>query len=197
MKSFTYIVVLSATALFAFLAPLRGENGGRRIERVPTLSLKTNILVMPVANLGFEAGFGNWSLDVPVAYSPYSIKDNFTVKVLGVQPELRFWFRQGRRTGHFIGVHSHIAAFNVRIGDGNRYQDPDRPMWGLGVSYGYSLPLGKNSPWGVEFTLGLGYADIAYDVYDGIPNGRFLYTDRKDWLGPTRAGISIWYRFDL
>jgi hypothetical protein len=66
----------------------------------------------------------------------------------------------------------------------------------VGLSYGYALPLGKNTGWGVEFTVGLGYMNIVYDVYEGVFNGKYLRTETMNYWGPTRLGIDISYRID-
>lgn len=81
-------------------------------------AVKTNaaLLGATVVNLGFEAGFCNGlSLDIPVLYSPYTVKDNYKLKVLAVQPELRYWLDRPFR-GHFFGLHAHLGWFNVAVG---------------------------------------------------------------------------------
>jgi hypothetical protein len=96
--------------------------------------------------------------------------------------------------GHFVGVHVPVAGFNVQLNDDYRYQDPNRAMWGIGVSYGYAMSLGENQKWGVEFTVGVGYMDVEYDVFEGCYNGKLLRTERKNYFGPTRLGINFTYR---
>lgn len=50
--------------------------------------------------------------------------------------------------GHFIGLHTHVAGFNVAINDKARYQDPNHALWGMGLSYGYAFSWGKDNRWG-------------------------------------------------
>ena len=88
-----------------------------------------------------------------------------------------------------------VAGFNIQLGD-KRYQDPNRALWGVGVSYGYAMPLGKDTNWGVEFTVGLGYMNVVYDIYEGVENGKYLRTQRMNYWGPTRVGVDFSYRFD-
>ena len=103
------------------------------------------------------------------------------------QGDARFW---GRR--------SPVLFPNVgRVwNDKYRYQDPNHAIWGIGVSYGYAMPLGKNKRWGVEFTIGLGYMDVTYDVYEGVHNGKYLRTETVNYWGPTRLGVNFSYRID-
>ena len=159
-------------------------------------AVKTNaaLLGATVANLGFEAGFCNGlSLDIPVLYSPYTVKDNYKLKVLAVQPELRYWLDRPFR-GHFFGLHAHLGWFNVAVDDDWRYQSRgDSPLWGFGVSYGYALLL--NGHWGLEFTLGAGYAHIPYEKYYNVYNGAQCGSGIKNYWGITRAGITLVYKF--
>lgn len=67
--------------------------------RCQFVALKTNLaaLGLLVANLGVEFSFGRgFSLDLPFYYSPYDITSTFRVRVLGTQPELRYWLNRDR-----------------------------------------------------------------------------------------------------
>ena len=57
--------------------------------------------------------------------------------------------------------------------------------------------MSKKRNWIVEFTLGVGYMNIKYDVYEGVHNGKYLRTETMNYFGPTRLGINIAYRFDI
>lgn len=169
--------------------------------RTPLLSIKNNLLedAALVINLGAEVRITpRLSFDVMGHYSPY---DYFTdvrkIRVFAIQPEIRYWWGESLVKGHFIGLHAPIAGFNVQLNDKYRYQDPNHAIWGLGLSYGYAMPLGKKGNWGIEFTIGVGYMDIKYDVYEGVTNGRYLRTETRNYIGPTRLGIDISYRIDM
>lgn len=169
--------------------------------RVPLMSIKNNLLedAALVINLGAEFRITKrLSFDVMGHYSPY---DYFTdvrkIRVFAIQPEIRYWWGESLVKGHFIGLHAPIAGFNVQLNDKYRYQDPNHAIWGLGLSYGYAMPLGKKGNWGIEFTIGVGYMDIKYDVYEGVTNGRYLRTETRNYIGPTRLGIDISYRIDM
>ena len=87
-------------------------------------------------------------------------------------------------------------GFNVQLSDRYRYQDPNHASWGVGLSYGYAMPLGRSKRWGVEFTIGLGYMDVTYDVYEGRCNGKYLRKEKISYVGPTRLGVNFSYRID-
>ena len=78
-------------------------------------AIKTNLLgdLALCANLGFEVElWPHWSLDVPVWYSPYDITDRWRIRLLAVQPEMRYWLKDVGK-GHYFGVHTTVAGFNV------------------------------------------------------------------------------------
>ena len=170
-------------------------------RRVPLMNIKINALAAGalIANLGFEFRLApRWSFDVIGHYSPYDyFKYDRKSRVFAIQPELRFWWGESLIKGHFIGIHVPVAGFNIQLNDKFRYQDPNHALWGVGLSYGYAMPLGKNTNWGVEFTIGFGYMDITYDVYEGVYNGKYLRTETKNYVGLTRLGIDFSYRFNM
>lgn len=158
-------------------------------------AVKTNVayLAATVANLGIEYSFGeHYSIDLPVIYSPYTVSRDFRLRFLAVQPEFRYWLRKPLQ-GHFFGVHLNMGAFNVAVNSNTRYQSPDG-FYGVGISYGYVLPIARH--WAAEFTLGAGYVYTKYDSYYNIPNGALLERGiRYNYWGLTKVGISLSYRF--
>ena len=107
----------------------------------PALMVKSNALMLATTtfNVGLEYRISRrLSLDVPLLISPYTISERYRIRTWGVQPELRYWpgrFAMPLAKGHFIGLHAHVSAFNVAGGD-RRYQDPNRALWGVGLSWG-------------------------------------------------------------
>lgn len=166
------------------------------VKRISRFALKTNIAALGagVANLGAEFRIGrNMSFELPVMFSPYTIKSDYRIRVFSVQPEYRFWFSE-TFSKHFIGIHGSGAFFNVALDKTNRYQNSyERPLWGAGLSYGYFLQLGSHC--GFEFTLGAGYAHIDYNVYHNTPNGEMYDNGTKEYWGLTKLGINFVYRF--
>jgi len=162
-------------------------------------ALKTNLaaLGLLVANLGVEFSFGRgFSLDLPFYYSPYDITSKFRVRVLGTQPELRYWLNSDRPgTGHFFGINGTVAGFNISFPHTRRFQDPEHALWGAGLSYGYALNFGKEKHWGLEFNIGLGYMNYHLDSFDNVYNGKLLSTGKKNYWGITRVGISLTYKW--
>ncbi|NDV80607.1 DUF3575 domain-containing protein [Bacteroides sp. 51] len=162
--------------------------------------VKSNLLydATTTLNLGMEFGLSHkWTLDVPVNYNPWSLSDGARLRHLGVQPEARYWFCE-RFRNTFIGFHAHYAWFNVgRLPDWsfisfnmqeNRYQGH---LFGGGVSIGHSWLLSNR--WSLEASVGLGYAHILYDKYPCDECATKLKSDHRNYLGPTKAAISLIY----
>lgn len=167
-------------------------------KRFPSVALKTNIALLGigVTNLGVEFKLKErLSLDVPFIYSPYTIHRNWNIRILAIQPEFRYWLTEAM-SGHFFGAYGHIGFFNVAFNDRNRYQDKngDTPAWGLGVGYGYSLPLSDKL--GFQFNVGVGFTQFRYDSYYNVPNGAKHDTSIKNYWGISRLGVSFYYVFN-
>lgn len=164
------------------------------------VAVKSNLLYDATAtfNLGVELGLARkWTLDVPVNVNPWKFSDGMRLRHWGIQPEVRYWFcERFRRT--FIGLHAHYADFNVgslphwsfisKNMQQNRYEGH---LYGAGISIGHAWILKKR--WGIEATLGLGYARIVYDKYPCAVCGTRLKSGNRDYFGPTKVGISLIY----
>ena len=202
-----HISLLLATLLAVVMlpAPLSAQDYEYDVAEeepcVPLMNIKTNALevAMLVANLGVEFRITpRVSFDMIWHYSPYDyfVSDR-KLRLDAIEPELRFWWGEALVKGHFVGLHLPVAGFNIQLNDKFRYQDPNHALCGVGISYGYAMPLGRRGNWGVEFTVGVGYVDVKYDVYSGKCNGAYLRTDRRNYFGITRLGVDISYRIDM
>lgn len=170
------------------------------------LGLKTNLFadaVLP-ANLGMEVELAkHFSLDVTGGFSQTNVvfpcEDT---RVYGFTPEIRYWPKKALRKGHFFGLHSNVVWYTSRWSDGLIYQNiSDRdPAWSVGLTYGYLLGIGKNDRWGLEFYLGAGYGHYVQKVGQWNADDTAWYkvdVQDKRYLGLTRAGINLIYRFDM
>ncbi len=156
--------------------------------------MKTNIAYYAgaVANLGVEVQLSrHFSLDMPVNLSLWDMTLQHGLRLVLFQPEARYWFGNAGN-GHFLGIHAHVAGFNVKWED-TRYQSKDLPLLGAGLSYGYSLRMSDH--WNFEFTLGAGYAYIRYDTFYNIDNGAQTGSGIYNYFGLTKLGLSLVYSF--
>lgn len=73
------------------------------------VGVKTNLVMdaMKIINLGAEVGLSKkLTLDLYANYNPWKYKDQKMMKMLAIQPELRYWFCD-KFNGHFVGFHVH------------------------------------------------------------------------------------------
>lgn len=158
------------------------------------VAVKTNMAywAVAVANLSADVQLhGHVSLELPLDWSLWDIGQEHGLRLVLFQPEARWW-TSGVGEGHFVGVHAHVGAFNVKWRD-SRYQSAGRPLLGAGLTYGYSLPFSGH--WGAEFLIGAGYANMKYDEFYNIRNGAKNSAGKRNYLGLTKLGVSLVYRF--
>lgn len=185
--------LLLLLSLLCCCAWLLAQTAERR--HTPSFALKSNIAYDAVGSFNLGAEFRvspRLTLDVPLVYNPLSFSDNRKWKHFLFQPELRWWSCEPFN-GHFFGLHTHYAFYNVG-GVGSRWMKDYRfEGWlaGLGISYGYQWLL--SSRWSLEASVGVGYAYMDYDRYLCRKCGAFRARDKMNYFGPTKAAISLIY----
>ena len=158
------------------------------------VAIKTNAVYWAgaIANIAAEVKLHKHvSLELPLDFSLWDIEREHGVRLVLFQPEARWWMK-GVGEGHFVGVHAHVGAFNVKWNE-DRYQVAGRPLLGAGLTYGYSLSFDEH--WGAEFLIGAGYANMKYDRFYNIDNGAKFDAGTYNYWGVTRVGASLVYRF--
>lgn len=170
-------------------------------EQVRLIRIKNNLVLSGalIFNVAVEVSLnGRFSINMPLAWSPYTIGRNWRLRTFALMPEFRWWLKEGW-TGHFLGAQAHMAFFNISTvaNRKERYQDRDgrHPLVGVGVNYGYAMPLSRDGAWGVEFMLGVGYAYLDWDVFYNIDNGAKHGAGTRHYFGLTQAGVNFSYRF--
>lgn len=182
------------------------------------MGFKTNLLAdaIVVPTLGWEIQLGRKvSLDLQGFYTnfnTFNVMDSHT-NVYGFSPEIRFWpAGKTMRKGQFVGFHARCAWYTLQWTDGLLYQNgPDNvwegsyhnagnstPAWSAGMTYGYSLGFGKKGHWGLEFLVGIGYANYKQNIA-AYNNGIWELVEHQDkhHFGITRAGVNLTYRFSV
>lgn len=186
--------ILILCIIYAFVNCISAQVNEKK-PHLPVFAIKTNALYWATTtpNLGIEIGLSDkFTLDVSGNYNPWSFSDNKKIKHWLVQPELRLWTCE-RFNGHFFGLHAHYAEYNVggikMLGlDNRRYQGN---LYGAGISYGYHWILNKR--FSIEATIGVGYAYLDYDKYPCGTCGSKLKSGHRNYIGPTKAGLSLVY----
>lgn len=164
------------------------------------IAVKTNLLygaVALAANLSAEIGVGR-KTTFELAYGVNNwnkYNDDNRKKIHWyVRPEFRYW-TCNRFEGHFFGVHGFYWQYNVSQhyvpGMFERDFQYEGNAFGLGLTYGYHLPISKN--WGVEFSAGLGIAFMKYDKYECARCGDIIGNFNKTYFGLTGLAVKIVY----
>lgn len=188
-------------------------------EKVTIAALKTNLLydAVTVFNAELEVPIGErFSIMVEDVFPWWTWgpnKKKFALQMweMGVEP--RWWFapthRRGgtnlssapssksqthsrdRLTGHFIGLYAMSAAYDFQNNFDICYQGE---YWSAGLTYGFSMPIGKVL--NMEFSASLGFLRSAYRHYQPDPSYEHLYEDifnvgKFSYFGPTKLKVSL------
>lgn len=189
--------ILSAILLISTFIP-HGSLAAEEAFRPKRFAVKTNLAEAGAGIANIEAEIrtsDRTSVALPVAYSPYSIRKDYSLKMLSFQPEFRYWTSQSMK-GHFFGAHATVGWFNIAVDRRNRYQSPkDRPAAGAGITYGYCLDILPELAF--EFSVGFGYLNIGYESFYNISNGALNGKGTINYWGIDKVNIGIIYRFNL
>ena len=168
--------------------------------RRPLFLLKTNMLydIAAVPNIGVEIPVGkHWSVEADWMSAWWSKDSRHRYwRVYGGDLEVRRWFPARADagmslSGHHLGLYGQMLTYDFEWG--GKGQLGDRWSWGAGLSYGYSLPIGKY--FNIDFTVGAGYLQGEYMEYHP-EDGCYVWdsTHIRKWFGPTKAEISLaWF----
>lgn len=143
--------------LFSFLFLLLVGTQSLRAQQV---AVKTNGLMFlsGVPNLGCELVVGERSsvdLSFYGGYKPYGTD----IKIIGVQPEYRYWFNGRPMVREYIGIAALATNYDIHWKD--KIYDGDAV--GIGITMGYSMVLGKR--FNLEFSAGFGAVYFRHQQY--------------------------------
>lgn len=160
------------------------------------MALKTNMLydVALVPNIGIEFYLGKgWTIGGNWMYAWWnSDKHKRYWRIYGGELDVRKYF--GRKaeekplTGHHLGLYGQMLTYDFELGKTGYLGD--RWSWGVGIEYGYSLPIARRL--NIDFSIGIGYLGGEYKVYLPIDT-HYVWqeTRQRHWFGPTKAEISL------
>lgn len=196
----------SGVALYLFLYPVPMDPPTPPTPPEPEpepkpfyMNLKTNLLydAATVPNLGVEFYLGkNWSLSVMAGFAWWNFKkSHMWIRDHGVEIEARKWFgalaEQKPLQGHHIGPYVMAQTYDFQLAGKLPKLDIDDPLKGFGyqskfsagagVSYGYSLPIGKRL--NLDFEVGLGF--LIGKGYEYKTNTHGYTLDQNDPEGRT------------
>lgn len=175
------------------------------------VAIKNNLVydALLTPNLSLEFSLGEkWTLDTQVGmnfffYENDPTADGYKTRKWShwlVQPEIRYWACE-RFNGWFLGLHAHggqmnVGGINIPFILQNKHKEMkahryEGYFYGGGISAGYHWILSDR--FSLEAALGIGYAHVRYDKFKCTACGQRTGKGGADYLGPTRAALSIIY----
>ena len=165
-------------------------------SQAQTFSINTDVamLALQTYNIGAEMTIGNRStlgLSVFGNNKPYFHKE---MRMVGVQPEYRYYFGGRPLYHHFVGVGLLAASYNMAWGNKNY----SGTAWGGGLTFGYVFSLTNRLSIDAHAGVGLVFSHHRESFEDGsnllLKNG----TETKDGflsykILPTKIGITLSY----
>lgn len=159
------------------------------------IAIKTNglILAAMAPNAGCEFVVGERSSIDLSAFGSVNIYGN-KAKILGFQPEYRYWFNGRPMTREYVGIAALGTTYDITWGE----QVYKGDAFGAGITFGYALNLNKRL--NVEFYGGFGavyfnqkqhYKTDNLDDY--VENGVTQANANGYKLLPIKLGVSISY----
>jgi len=172
-----------------------------KLRQTPNFALKTNVLhdLTTSMNLGLEVKLHRkFTLDLPATLNPwtYNKLENTKFKFFLFQPALRYWNCEAFN-GHFFSIHGHYAFFNVGHMPSPPFPETmnlhrfEGELLGAGISYGYHWLISPR--WSFEAEIGAGFARLWYDKYPCHTCAKLITSEKKNYLGVTRAGLTFIY----
>jgi hypothetical protein len=192
---------VALTALIAIQAMAGTAQTPYKLNKdVAAVQLRTNgiydLLASPNIGIEIQTDLGlAWELDYTGAWWNSYTRNRFWSNYI-FQTELRYYLDHKHQDtpyfGHHVGVYGQMATYDFEFGEsGKLCRDLDK-TYAFGISYGYTLPLSRN--FSLDLTLGLGYFDTKYDVYEPYQYGyKRKETRQMKWYGPTKVEASfVW-----
>ena len=167
-------------------------------------ALKTNLLFDAVTALNFEVEVPigkRFSVMVEDVFPWWETGNKYCFQLWEMGVEGRFWFKPWKSIGTeklrglFVGPYVMSGKYDFQFDKSINYQGE---FWSVGLTAGYSLPLGKKKWGNLEFSLSLGYLQSPYRHY--LPTDdyvKLIHDPALDgtfydiFLYPTKAKISL------
>lgn len=171
--------------------PVRSASG-------PRFFMTTNLLydAALTPNIGIGVCFGErFTIFADWMHAWWSNREKRRYwRIYGGDIEARVQLGHGRSdnplSGHRVGVYASLVTHDFQFGRTRTGVMADKYNYAAGLSYGYSLPVGRRL--NLDFSIGVGYAWGRY-MKQHLEDDHDVWqsTHSKRWFGPTRAEIGL------
>lgn len=171
--------------------PVRSASG-------PRFFMTTNLLydAALTPNIGIGVCFGErFTIFADWMHAWWSNREKRRYwRIYGGDIEARVQLGHGRSdnplSGHRVGVYASLVTYDFQFGRTRTGVMADKYNYAAGLSYGYSLPVGRRL--NLDFSIGVGYAWGRY-MKQHLEDDHDVWqsTHSKRWFGPTRAEIGL------
>lgn len=185
------------------------SNNTNSSNRRTIMAVKSNLLydALTLINCSVELPIGDKFSALVYSQFPWwkwgEADNEYCVRFLSLGAEGRWWFaprpqpatvkrqERDRLVGHFVGVYAESGMWDFQF---KRNICRQGEFWSVGVSYGYSMPIGRRL--NMEFSLSVGYASIPYRGYTPSTDYEILWRDNENvgcwgYIGPTKVQVSL------
>jgi hypothetical protein len=169
------------------------------------VELKTNLLYLATStpNIGVEWKMNrHYTASLMAAYNPFRFAQYADANGNTVNPKLHHWLASAETRywfcESFLGWNVGINVFGGEYNAGGirfipALKERRYKGWatGAGLTVGYQFPLSMR--WSLDFSAGLGYLYTRYNRYSCYACGDRQGQYKRNYLGPTKAAISLVY----
>lgn len=133
-----------------------------------------------------------WQLDYIGAWWNSPSNNRFYSNYM-FQTELRYYLDNNTHMPyhkHHVGVYGLMATYDFEFGGKGRMSRDLDFTFGIGISYGYAWVLSQH--WNIDVTVGIGYLQSKYDIYNPTTEGYLKdETRRQKFWGPTKVELTL------
>lgn len=171
------------------------------INNLPTTAIYTNMLydALLVPNIGIKFAIADrLTVGADWMYAWWNDSRHHYYRIYGGDLDVKWRIGALRPNnpfaGHHIGLYASLTYFDLQRGIDYKGVMSAKYNYAAGISYTYSLPIARH--FNIDFSIGLGYMWGKIKRHTPIDDHDvWLSTERRSWLGPTRAGISLVWVF--
>lgn len=120
--------------------------------RAQRFAISTNLVEWATVSPNFSLDFSlsqHHAVSMSASVSPWKLTDKTYLSHITVSPEYKYWFNMPFY-GHYLGANAVYSSYDLSLGSNARVGN----LFAAGVTYGYSILLGKK--WNIVPNIGLG-----------------------------------------